>query len=241
MLTDYSDVTESIRLLFYKTKSIDENFMGSVIEGIQLNDDYLYKHKLKLIVYGSMCDYYRQRSERRFNIYLNYFQSSSQLLEVYTAYKNLTFLHNYYKENNTFSKNQISSAKCLRILIKNYTQAELFEEYTTIQEGLRKKLDLIVQKTVYLEGFESENCSYCGQAIADDKLQCDEKHAVERCFYSQQQIPFFESHWCNRCKRQCMDLPILEEMFKQEKISCVFCDGSLNAAKRMRPDDNLIS
>lgn len=204
--------------------------MGNITENIEFSDQYLYHLKLKLIVYGIMCGYYHRNNERIYLEYLSIYNTFQKIIEVQIAYKNLKILHNIHSSK-SLSKVQACSSKCLRILIVDYLKIDFTDDFKIIKDSLRRKLDNLILATRYVENYEQEACQLCNTIIAADELKCSEKHAVERCMFSQIQVPFFKSKYCKICNRQCALYDDLLNVFQANgnELFCIFCDSRLKS------------
>lgn len=224
----YSDAIELLRQNYFKTRQIDEHFMGNITENIEFSDQYLYRLKLKLIVFSIMSGYYHRVNERIHLEYLSIFNSFQKIIEVQIACKNLKILHNIHSSK-PLSKIEACSSKCLRLFIMDYLKIEFIDDFKIIKDSLRPRLDGLIMSTRYVENYEQEACLLCNSIIAPDELKCPDKHAVERCMFSQIQVPFFKSKYCKVCNRQSTDYDDLNNIFHTNAnvMYCIFCDSKL--------------
>lgn len=163
----------------------------------------------------------RRRSEK---LYLNKLQDIENIIQIIdgiNAYLNLKQINEYENKSDV----QLRAARNLRVFIKMYLKRDTFYEYKKIQNLLKSEFEQLYQETGYLTEIHPETCSYCGEEIQTNELNCSNNHPILRCCFTYLQLTFMTSKWCFDCKRGVLPIEDLKQVINTIEQICPLCDG----------------
>lgn len=229
-LLNYDDAMEAVRHTIVKDFDIEAKLVTKPIdEDVELSDEYVYRLKLYLVLFGAMAGYYRRKNERRHFANIEKYENILKIIEVINYHK----MQSRLLLSDNQSKRLKLSFNCIQLSVKEYLQQEYFEEFSTIQTRINSILS--TQNSDFFPCDDddlSEICQFCLNALPKDSLKCIscDINSVNRCPFTCLQVPLFNSQWCPKCIRECGDEKEIRELlnFKESDVLlCPFCDCKL--------------
>ncbi|XP_058835459.1 uncharacterized protein LOC131692432 [Topomyia yanbarensis] len=218
-MTEYYDCAEVIR--FSGNRNIETLSQLEALASTRpsVDDAYAYHLKMQLIQLGARLSYFKKRCQSIAEVLFQQSQFVAMVIEILHAAKVIYYFMFVRQSYPQLSYPQLLTIRCLRNFIKEFVDDSFPGDFEHVHLSLKSVMEEVLahasdvlssspQQPYY------EECSFCGEAIADTKQTCSENHQTFRCSLTKQQIPVRSVEtMCAMCDRSSLDVELLGDIF----------------------------
>ncbi|XP_058461282.1 uncharacterized protein LOC131436540 isoform X2 [Malaya genurostris] len=218
-MTEYYDCAEVIRFSGNRNTATLSQLEALANTRPSVDDAYAYHLKMQLIQLGARLSYFKKRCQSIAEVLFQQSQFVAMVIEILHAAKVIYYFMFVRQSFPQLSYNQLLTIRCLRNYIKDFVDDSFPGDLEHVHLSLKTVMEEVLAHANELLSSAPqqpyhEECSFCGEAIADTKQSCPQNHQTFRCSLTKQQIPVRkEETMCAMCDRSSLDVELLGEIF----------------------------